>query len=99
MVLPLTLVVPSASTSYGATPVPRNSALPYVPAPYCVHVPRVNVWVEGGLEIDDVVSGDDGGGDDAGALVLVVGVVTGVAPCPEVPELVVVVPVDWEVGA
>jgi len=52
-------------TSYGAVPLPRNRALPYVPAPYWVHVPRVNVCVEAGPEV----------GDDAVVLVLVVGVV------------------------
>src|SRR5215472_2850746 len=93
MVLPLTLVLPSASTSYGATPLPRNSALPYVPAPYCVHVPRGNAWAEDGLEVgDDVGASGDGVVDgDVVVLLLVVGVVVGVVFPPEVPELVVVV--------
>ena len=101
-------------TSYGAVPLPRNRALPYVPAPYWVHVPRVNVCAEAGPEV----------GDDAVVLVLVVGVVVvvlvvgvvvvvlvvgavvvvlvlvvGVVVEVVVPEPVVVAPVPEVVGA
>src|SRR5215831_10747838 len=57
IVLPLTLVVPSAKTSYGAVPLPTKSTLPklFPSWVYCVHwpgeIPEAVVVAGGGLTV------------------------------------------------
>src|SRR5215831_19806438 len=98
IVLSLTLVVPSAKTSYGAVPFPTKSALPklFPSWVYCVHwpreIPEAVVVAGGGLPVELA-------GLEAVVVGVVVAVVVGVVVAVVVGVVVtVVVVVDVAVG-
>src|SRR5215831_2366330 len=109
IVRPLTLVVPSAKTSYGAVPFPTKSALPkLLPSwVYCVHwpgeIPEAVVVAGGGLTVGlaglEVAVADVGSTVGlAGLEVVVAGVVVPVVVVPfeDVAVVVAVVVVPFE---